>query len=351
MCSRLRSHETAPPNALSERSVIQIDVLWRGEILDSGGEVAPCFEALAEDGLVELRTRSLTRPVWLPPHPLDTLDYRWINALALMLFAHALVIVFALGAPARSSPWSDDLFLRHIRLKEVAFTPAPPKPALAASAAAANPAGLRPRASGGKKPPNEFITSLFGDGAVKRAFASGGDGGLSRALAGVRSTVVGDAGTGLGSRGGGPGGGGNSLRSVGIDPIGALDTGYREGVLRGTGLEKSKSDVSIQLRTPEIRGSLEKEVIHDVIRRHINQIRYCYELALIRDAGLFGKISTTFTIGAEGKVMDATVVESTAHDAELEACVRRQVLGWKFPKPRGGGVVIVHYPFILHFAG
>jgi hypothetical protein len=38
-------------------------------------------------------------------------------------------------------------------------------------------------------------------------------------------------------------------------------------------------------------------------------------------------------------------------NAELESCVAGRVRTWQFPKPKGGGVVIVTYPFIFAQSG
>ena len=39
------------------------------------------------------------------------------------------------------------------------------------------------------------------------------------------------------------------------------------------------------------------------------------------------------------------------NNAELETCVAGRVRTWVFPKPKGGGVVVVTYPFIFQQAG
>jgi hypothetical protein len=45
------------------------------------------------------------------------------------------------------------------------------------------------------------------------------------------------------------------------------------------------------------------------------------------------------------------VAQSTANNNELETCVAGRVRTWMFPKPKGGGVVQVTYPFIFKAAG
>jgi TonB family protein len=58
-----------------------------------------------------------------------------------------------------------------------------------------------------------------------------------------------------------------------------------------------------------------------------------------------------FVISATGSVASSQVAQSSAGDAELETCVAGRVRTWQFPKPKGGGVVIVTYPFIFKQSG
>jgi hypothetical protein len=50
-------------------------------------------------------------------------------------------------------------------------------------------------------------------------------------------------------------------------------------------------------------------------------------------------------------VKQSTVAQTTVNNAELEACVAGRVHTWIFPKPKGGGMVVVTYPFIFKQSG
>jgi hypothetical protein len=93
------------------------------------------------------------------------------------------------------------------------------------------------------------------------------------------------------------------------------------------------------------RGSLDKEFIRDVIRSHISAVRACYESGLSGNLALEGRISYQFTIASDGTVMASAIQSSTMNDAKVEDCVGREICNWEFPKPLGGGIVIVSYPF------
>jgi TonB family protein len=97
-------------------------------------------------------------------------------------------------------------------------------------------------------------------------------------------------------------------------------------------------------------GSLDREVIQRVIHRNIAQVTYCYEKSLLRNPSLTGKVTVKMIIGASGEVSSATAQLSSAGAPELESCVAARVRTWRFPKPKGGGIVVVTYPFIFRTA-
>jgi TonB family protein len=98
-------------------------------------------------------------------------------------------------------------------------------------------------------------------------------------------------------------------------------------------------------------GSLDKAIIRRVIRRHINEWRYCYERELQPNPSLSGRIITRFTIGPTGRVLTSRIEESTVGNAAVERCVAQALRRWRFPAPRGGGIVVVSYPVVFHAAG
>ena len=92
-------------------------------------------------------------------------------------------------------------------------------------------------------------------------------------------------------------------------------------------------------------GTLSKDVIRQVIRRNIGQIRYCYESELAKEPNLAGKVMAKFTIDARGNVASATT--SGLENRELQDCITVRLKSWKFPEPKGGGTVTVNYPFVF----
>ena len=194
---------------------------------------------------------------------------------------------------------------------------------------------------------------------ISGLYGNRGLGGLKETFEGLKGRDPGEnAGLqGLGTRGNGVGGNGTSMVSVGIDD---LDTHGRGG--RGTGSDdygegaaslgkKKDRDVQITAGQAVVHGSLSKDLIRKVILDHRAQIRFCYEKELQRYPDLHGKVSTAFVINAQGLVRKSEVVHSTLGNREVERCIAAKIRTWKFPEPKGGGIVEVKYPFIFKTSG
>jgi hypothetical protein len=187
--------------------------------------------------------------------------------------------------------------------------------------------------------------------AVSNVSGPGGLGtGINNALGGLKGSEFGDAGGagGLGYRGTGGGGGGNALG------IGGLGSGTGRGTGGAGSIDlggRGKGTTRIIPGRTVIKGSLSKEEIARVIRRHLNQIKYCYEKELTKKPNLRGKITSRFIIAGTGRVQMAKVYQTTMGYAPTEKCIVRIIKMMRFPQPRGGGIVSVTYPFMFQKAG
>ncbi len=216
-----------------------------------------------------------------------------------------------------------------------------------------------PKGDPSKKDEARALTAkIFGSGkgGISTVFGSNGLGGdLKGAMGNMFGPKTGDAGGfgGLGLRGGGGGGGGTG-NTIGIGGIGTKGRGGGTGSY-GSGVGvlggKQSVDVGISSSEAEVMGSLDKELIRKVIQMNIGQIRYCYESLLNRYPKLGGRVMVKFIITATGSVASSNVASSTASNADLETCVAGRVRTWKFPEPKGGGVVVVTYPFNFKKSG
>lgn len=174
--------------------------------------------------------------------------------------------------------------------------------------------------------------------------------GINEALEGIPGTDVSDAGGfgGTGSRGTDTGGGG---QSIGIGGLSIFDRGNRKVGGDYTLNIGPKGMTKIPDGKTILKGGLKKEEVNRVIRRHLLQVKHCYEKELSKNPNAEGKVSVYFEIGASGSVMTASVRETTMNNNEVESCILGVMRNLRFPPPAGGGIVEVTYPFIFSTDG
>ncbi len=97
----------------------------------------------------------------------------------------------------------------------------------------------------------------------------------------------------------------------------------------------------------EISGGIDPAIIRDVVQKNMGRIRYCYERELAAKPGLYGKVKLAWIITAEGTVKNQKIEQTTMKNNMVEGCMLRIVKRWKFPRPDGGGDVIVAFPFFF----
>jgi pSer/pThr/pTyr-binding forkhead associated (FHA) protein len=158
---------------------------------------------------------------------------------------------------------------------------------------------------------------------------------------------------GLGVAGAGRGGGGVSERGIGMANVGTAGrggggrggSGYGQGA--GNLGEKDDKMPTVIPGRPLVTGSLDKEIIQRVIRKHRREIAFCYEQALQKNKTLAGRVKVKFTISGTGDVIAALVQKgsSTLKDSSVHSCMSSKIRRWVFPEPKGGGIVVVNYPF------
>lgn len=119
------------------------------------------------------------------------------------------------------------------------------------------------------------------------------------------------------------------------------------GLSNGFGNGPPSMDIGMGDSEAETSGGLDKGVIAAIVREHLGQIKHCYERQLLVDPNIFGKVVANWTINAQGVVDATSVKKTTMGNVAVENCVLSKIKTWKFPKPRGGGKVIVSYPFLF----
>lgn len=309
------------------------------------------------------------------------IDWYFPRILAICALIFAFMVAAAILTPVRTQSLADDLFKNQNRFAQMILK-APEKEKRKKLDLSGMKGGAKAKDKEGKfgkkeKPQKDALASKAGAprvdpnkrekdrkiamnagllgmlkggdaGAVSNVFGPGGLGtGINDAMGGLRGSAMGDAGGagGLGSRGTGKGGGGNSLGigGLGTHGHGRGTGGYGNIDLGGRG----KGTTRIVPGRTIIKGSLSKEEIGRVIRRNLARFKFCYEKQLTKNPNLSGKISIYFTIAPTGSVAKASVRETSMDSAQVEACTVKVMRSLKFPKPRGGGIVVVTYPFVF----
>jgi hypothetical protein len=359
--------------------------------LKSGGRVVNNTYRINDDDVAAMKVGALTlvfryvRQGTLAHVPLaDRLDWLFTNIATVSLMLHVAFIIILLLTPQDPSSLSEDLFKnpnRFVKLilkepekkeekrekldlsgakdggkhkdKEGKFgkKDKPKKDALASKKGA-------PTVDPNKRERDRkiaFKSGLLGltgaTTAVSNVLGPGGLGtGINNALGGLKGSDFGEAGGagGLGYRGTGGGGGGNALG------IGGLGSGTGRGTGGAGSIDlggRGKGTTRIIPGRTTIMGSLSREEIARVIRRHLNQIKHCYEKELTKKPNLRGKVTAKFIIAGTGRVQKSKTFQSTLHHAPSESCINRIIKRMIFPQPRGGGIVMVKYPFMFSRAG
>jgi hypothetical protein len=154
---------------------------------------------------------------------------------------------------------------------------------------------------------------------------------------------------GLGTVGTGAGGGGIGEGTLGTGSFGTLGRGgngrgYGGGPIGALASRRPKVP-TITGTVTHVKGSLDKEIIRRVVRLHMNEVKYCYDQELVKKSGLDGRIAIQFVISPLGQVLSSVLQSTTMGNIHVEKCVVDAVKRWEFPKPDGGGIAIVSYPF------
>ncbi|MCA2958730.1 MAG: AgmX/PglI C-terminal domain-containing protein [Silvanigrellales bacterium] len=270
-----------------------------------------------------------------------------------------------------------------------------PNPANAAGESKANEKTLGPKSSnnagnGGGKAGGTSGAFAGARAGNSKSSAMGVEGGKKDVMSGINLDKlgaglgkisdlngVGAIATGLQSSAGGAGGGsgsagrgahgfggigkGNSLSTGGparaLNGLGGGAGGLGAGGLGGTGNAAGPGGAGGKIKAsavvvpegdPAVEGSLTKEEIEAVIRANLAQIKACYERFLQGNRNLAGRVTTNFVIGGDGRVNSANIASSDLGSPGAEGCMAGAIRRWKFPLPRGGGVVSVKYPFVFN---
>jgi hypothetical protein len=183
---------------------------------------------------------------------------------------------------------------------------------------------------------------------------SGSD--LVDARGGLWGNEIGDiTGTGLGILGTDQGGGDHG-GWIGMGSISTCGTtgcvgqgGFGKDFGRLKEVHKTSAPV-VRLGNSVTSGSLPAEVVQRVVRQNYGRFRQCYEMGLVRNPNLSGRVEARFVIERDGSVGSATNGGSDLPDSAVVSCVVSAYYSLSFPPP-SNGIVRVTYPIMFSPAG
>ncbi|MEZ4219910.1 MAG: AgmX/PglI C-terminal domain-containing protein [Polyangiaceae bacterium] len=97
--------------------------------------------------------------------------------------------------------------------------------------------------------------------------------------------------------------------------------------------------------TPLVQGGMDRNALQRVVKRNMNQLRYCYQREL-KSGSFDATLKVKFVIGATGRVSSVALTNKSPRPA-LDACVQGVFRRMVFPKPATGAAAVVTYPIVF----
>jgi Ca-activated chloride channel family protein len=142
---------------------------------------------------------------------------------------------------------------------------------------------------------------------------------------------------------------GGTGEDLGSGAGGGSGSGYGHGSGAGFGGRGGRVP-TVRAARAQVKGALDAAIIRRIVRAHLNEIRGCYNLALVDAPRLRGRLELTFVIAADGGVQSASAELEGGDAPALSRCVTHAVRRWRFPVGPDHGTSVVHYPFALEVA-
>ena len=89
---------------------------------------------------------------------------------------------------------------------------------------------------------------------------------------------------------------------------------------------------------------LTQETIGTIVRSHFEELQNCYEATLASDNSLAGIVELELTIARDGTIEEGRLIKDGLGSAELNLCLVKKKVDWKFPAHTDESVTI-QFPF------
>src|SRR5690348_3637571 len=134
-------------------------------------------------------------------------------------------------------------------------------------------------------------------------------------------------------------------KSGGSQGDAAAQTGGGDAAPQGGGGGEEK-------KLPEtlpLSGTFTNEQIQTAVNNNISAFDACYTLGADKTGKRSGTVTIQATVGPNGDVFQSEVTKSTVKNTKVDACVAGAFKKVKFPRPEGGGTVMITYQ--MNFSG
>jgi hypothetical protein len=111
-------------------------------------------------------------------------------------------------------------------------------------------------------------------------------------------------------------------------------------VVEGTVGRPSPRGVSIQ-------GKVDREAVTKVVNAHLQEVRWCYKRALLKEPWLAGKVLLEWTTTVGGTVSTARIKSSTLRSSSTETCILQSLTAWQFPPVKA----VISHPLLFNSVG
>ena len=89
---------------------------------------------------------------------------------------------------------------------------------------------------------------------------------------------------------------------------------------------------------------LTQQVIGQIVKSHFEELQTCYETTLASDNTLRGIVELELTILQDGSIAEGRLLKDGLGSAELNLCLVKKMVDWKFPAHTDESVTI-QFPF------
>jgi len=107
-----------------------------------------------------------------------------------------------------------------------------------------------------------------------------------------------------------------------------------------TGSAEAQTSAAVEIGKVKVGKGIDASKVDAVLKRRAGFVRMCYFAALADSPELAGSMDLRLTLGADGKVIEVGVPESSLDDDSVEACLTRGLDGLRFAAPQKAPVAI-----------